>query len=99
MSLQESFTKFKQQKDTNIDKGKVHVVLDSMKQEGVKIFNKLFKKVYSIKIEANSSQNKLNISMQNSYSNFSKNMEHSNKCFCHNMYILSPISSRNVKPF
>lgn len=40
-------------KDTSTEVGKMHLYLDGLKQEGVKIFNKLFKQVDSINSKAN----------------------------------------------
>lgn len=51
--LQESIAKLAQiGKDTNTNVGKVHIIFDSLKQE-IKLLNKSFKQVESIKIEAN----------------------------------------------
>lgn len=97
MSLQESVSKLIQLgKDTSTDIRMVHCVLDNLKK-GVKIFNKVFKQVDSIKIEVKYSHNELAISMQKSYSNFSKNVERSYERFCHKYIISFPISSKNTK--
>lgn len=70
-------------KDTSTEVGKMHLYLDGLKQEGVKIFNKLFKQVDS---KANSSHKELVILVQKSYSNFFKNMERSYERFRHNIH-------------
>lgn len=73
-------------KDTSTEVGKMHLYLDGLKQEGVKIFNKLFKQVDSINSKANSSHKELVILVQKSYSNFFKNMERSYERFRHNIH-------------
>lgn len=64
---------------------KVRLIIDGFKQEGVKSLNRLFACVYSIKFDTNTSNNKIAISVHNSYSSLSKNVEKSYEKFCLNM--------------
>lgn len=73
--LQESVGKILQMhKDTSTYVGKLRILMDGLKQEGVSTMNKMIKQVDSLKKGAKSSNNKLVVSVPTSYSNFSKNV-------------------------
>lgn len=85
--LQDSTNKLLQlSNDTSTNMLKMHVPIDGIKQKRVKIFNRLFKQVHSIKSEANSSNNEFVVLFHTSYFKFSKYMECSYERFFHNMH-------------
>ncbi|KAF3614758.1 hypothetical protein FXO38_30634 [Capsicum annuum] len=91
LTLQESTSRLMQlSKDTNTDMEIVCLRSNRLKQDDVKLFNRLFSKVNSIKSEANSSNNELVISVQNFYSGFFECVEKSYEYFCHNMHNTFP---------
>ncbi|KAF3621956.1 hypothetical protein FXO38_31583 [Capsicum annuum] len=86
VSLQELISKLLQlSKETSIKIGKVRLSLDYFKQEGVKLLNRMFAHVETIKLEIFFSSNKLTISVQNSFSSFTKSVGKSYEWFCTNM--------------
>lgn len=66
--IQETLAKILQlSKDCNIDLGKLCMDVDELKKEGVCSVNELIKKVDSLNMIVNSSNNDLVVSLQNAY--------------------------------
>ena len=62
-------------KETNIDVGKLHLALTSLKKNGISTVNQLMKQVDSMKSGVISSETKLVLNFQTSYFTFSRNIE------------------------
>ncbi|KAF3627741.1 hypothetical protein FXO37_29706 [Capsicum annuum] len=73
-------------KKMSTDMDKVRLSLDDLKLKDVKMFNRLFARVDTIKSKTSSSNNELAISVQNFYSSFTKKVEKSYEHFCTNMH-------------
>lgn len=64
-------------KDSSTDVGKLRLEVEGLKKEAIRSVNTILKEVNSIKMGADSAHNELAVTVHTSYSNFSKNVEHS----------------------
>lgn len=72
-------------KETNIEVGKIRLHIDGLKKEGVNTVNKLIKQVDLMNSGVNSFNNNLVVSVQTSYTSFTKRIELSYDTLCRNM--------------
>lgn len=72
-------------KDSNTDIRKHHLKVEGLKKEGLYSVNAILKEVNSIKSGASFAHIKLVVTVHTSYSNFSKNVEHSYSIFYSNV--------------